>query len=333
MRRALAPLRLESVFTRCIAALDFWILFTVRLSRRPGPWIVLHRLLSVPVLMRMDDQQLELEQAGERITVCCRARSAQLGGLLRGAKGVDAIPTTTDTGAAVDLEVIQVHPWMAPWWRRRGWLTVPASVRYRAPIDSVPPARISKSLRGNLARARRTDFHSRPGHGTDWDRARTMGDSWARTRFGSEVWMPPEHAWGRLRRHGRLILIGDGSRDVAMAVVVSAAGGGEAWFTSIGLANGDRTLLQAGALTAAYSAAVEEARRSGAAIFDTGRCSARADDPVAAYKRRWGLRPSPDPLSPLYALRARSPAGERFLAAQPLWTLGPGGALRRVGSG
>jgi hypothetical protein len=116
-----------------------------------------------------------------------------------------------------------------------------------------------------------------------------------------------------------------------MAVVVSAAGGDEAWFTSIGIARADRSLLRAGALTAAYAAAVAEARRGGASTFDSGRSTARTDDPIAAYKRRWGLRPIADPLSPLYAMRARTPAGERLLAALPLWTLGPGAGLRRTG--
>ena len=79
-----------------------------------------------------------------------------------------------------------------------------------------------------------------------------------------------------------------------------------------------RPLLRAGALTAAYAAAIEDARRIGAETFDSGRCSPRADDPIAAYKARWGLRPEPDPLIPVYALRARTPEGERCLARLPV---------------
>ena len=144
MRRALAPLRLEGALTRCIAALDYWILFTVRLSRRPGPWIALHGLLSVPLLLRMDQHRLELEHGGERMRVRCRTRSSRLGGLLPGAAAAE----TGSTAAAdrdPDLEVVQVHPWTALWWRRRGWLTVPAFVRYQGRLDAVPPARPSKS--------------------------------------------------------------------------------------------------------------------------------------------------------------------------------------------
>jgi hypothetical protein len=145
-----------------------------------------------------------------------------------------------------------------------------------------------------------------------------MVESWAELRFGDQRWLPPEHAWRRLRRHGRLIVIGNETRDVAVAIVVPGRGGREAWFASLGVAGRDASLLHAGALTAAYAAAIEEARRIGAETFDSGRCSARARDPIAAYKTRWGLRPEPDPLVPVYALRARTPAGERCLARLPI---------------
>jgi hypothetical protein len=145
-----------------------------------------------------------------------------------------------------------------------------------------------------------------------------MVESSARVQFGADVWLPPEHAWRRLRRRGSLLMVEDGSRDVAAAIVVVGRGGREAWFSSVGVAGGDRSLVRAGALTAAYAGAIEHARASGAEILDSGRCSARADDSIAAYKRRWGLRPEPDPLSPLYAVRVLTPAGRRFLEQRPL---------------
>jgi hypothetical protein len=327
--RVQARFRPRHIFARCVAALDFWLLFSSRIARAPGLWITLHRLLLIPLLVGVARQRLEFEHGSALNRVRCRVRSDQAAELLAGPSGVAGTPAAS--GTVDDLEVVQVHPWAAAWRRRRGWLIVPAFVRYRARVDSMPPRRRSKSLRGNLARARRSGFHSRPGGGGDWDRARAMAEAWGRARFGSDVWMPPEHAWKRIRRHARLIMIGDGARDVASAILVAANGGDEAWFASIGLTGGDRNLLRAGALTAAYAAAVTEARRNGASTFDTGRCSARADDPIAAYKMRWGLRPTVDALSPVYALRARTPAGKRILATLPLWALGAGAALRRVG--
>jgi hypothetical protein len=323
-QRGPATARLGSLLARGVSALDFWILFSARVSRRPAFWIALHRLLAVPVLLRLQSHRLELERGHEHVRMRCRTRSRQVARLLAG----DDTIRSADAGAgADDIEVTQVHPWTAWWWRRRGWLTVPAFVRYRAATASIPPSRRSKSLRGNLARARRNGLRPRAAAECDWGPAREMAGAWARARFGSEAWMPPAHAWRRMRRHGRLIVIDDGVRDVGMAIVVRAAGGREAWFASLGIRASDRALLHAGVSTAIYAAALEEARRSGAPVFDSGRCSPRADDPIAAYKRRWGLRASADPFSPVCAVRPLTSAGERALAAMPLWVLGPGGRL------
>ena len=319
-----ATARLASLLARGVSAVDFWILFSARVSRRPALWIALHRLLAMPVLLRLRSHCFELGRGREHVRLRCRTRSPHVAWLLAGGDTIRAADAGTGDD---DIEVTQVHPWTAWWWRRRGWLTVPAFVRYRAAMASIPPSRRSKSLRGNLARSRRNGLRSRAGGERDWAPAREMAGAWARARFGSEAWMPPAHAWTRMRRHGRLIVIGDGARDVGMAIVVRAAGGREAWFAALGIRDGDRALVRAGVSTALYAAALEEARRWGAPVFDSGRCSLRTDDPIAAYKRRWGLRESADPLSPVYAVRPLTAAGEQALAAMPLWVLGPRGRL------
>jgi hypothetical protein len=319
-----AAVRLGRLLSRGVPALDFWILFSARVSRRPALWIALHRLLAVPVLLGLRSHRLELERGREHVRLRCRTRSRHVAGLLAGEGTIRAADALAGPD---DIEVTQVHPWTAWWWRRRGWLTVPAFVRYRAATASMPPSPRSRSLRNNLARARRNGLRPRAGEARDWGPARDMACAWARARFGSEAWLPPAHAWRRMRRHGRLIVIGDGVRDVGMAVVVRAAGGREAWFASLGIRASDRALLHAGVSTAIYAAVLEEARRCGATAVDSGRCSLRADDPIAAYKRRWGLSASADPLSPVYAVRALTSAGERALTAMPLWVLGPGGRL------
>jgi hypothetical protein len=121
-----------------------------------------------------------------------------------------------------------------------------------------------------------------------------------------------------MRRHGFLLMIGDGARDVAMAVVVPARGGREALFAVLGVADGDAALVRDGALTAVYAAVAEHARATGAKILDCGGCTPRADDPRGFYKSHWGLRPERDPLSKLHAVRALTPLGERFLEDRPL---------------
>lgn len=77
---------------------------------------------------------------------------------------------------------------------------------------------------------------------------------------------------------------------------------------------GDPTLVRDGALLATYRAVYDLADRTEAAVVDAGRCSGWSDDPVGAYKSKWGLRPGRDPLSPLIAVRAVTPGGFRWLA-------------------
>jgi hypothetical protein len=292
--------------SKLVAALEFWIVFSARVARFPGIWVGLHHLLSTPLLLRLPRRALMIDG----VRVACRSRSDQLAWLLDGASAVEEVTPPEQP----DVEVVRVHPWAAGRWRRDGRRIVPSFVLYRGPLADVPPARRSKSLRGNLSRARRAGFRTRlGGRGRDWDDARAMAEAWGRARFGPGVWLPPEHAWRRLRRHGSLLMIGNGTRDLAMLVVVPARGGREAWFASVGVADGDAELMRAGVLTASYEAAIEHARAIGAEVVNAGRCTPRADDPRGVYKSRWGLRPSRDPLSPLYAVRALTPAGERFL--------------------
>jgi hypothetical protein len=299
-----------------VAALEFWILFSARTARFPRAWVLLHRLLSAPLVLRLRERSLLVDG----VRVACRVRSDQLWWLHDGASLVE---DSTHSGLP-DLEVVRIHPWAAWSRRRRGWLIVPSFVLYRGPVAGVPPARRSKSLRGNLARARRSGFAARRGAGVgDWARAREMAESWARVRFGADAWFPPEHAWRRLRRRGTLLMIGDGTRDVAMAVLVPGRGGRDLWFASVGVADGDAALMRNGALTASYAAAAGHARAVRAEVLNAGRCTPRADDPRGVYKSRWGMRPSNDPLSPLYAVRTLTPLGEQFLESRRLISGGP----------
>lgn len=294
-----------------VAALEFWILFSVRASRFPRAWVVLHRLLSAPLLLRLRQRALSVD--GVRVT--CRTRSDQLAWLL---DGTSLVHDVTSSGPP-DVEVVRIHPWAAWFWRRCGRLIVPSFVLYRGPVAAVPPARRSRSLRASLSRARRSGFKARRGGGArDWARAREMAESLAAARFGAGAWLPPEYAWTRLRRHGSLLMISDGQRDVAMAIVIGGRGGRDLFCAVLGVAGGDAALVRNGALTASYAAAAEHARAIGAEVLDAGRCTPRADDPRGVYKSRWGLRPSRDPLSPLYAVRALTPRGERFLEGRRL---------------
>jgi len=88
-----------------VAALDFWIVFTTRVARFPSAWVVLHRMLSAPLLLRLQQRSLAVD--GVRVT--CRSRSDQLAWLLDGASLVEDV---TSSGPP-DVEVVRIHPWAA----------------------------------------------------------------------------------------------------------------------------------------------------------------------------------------------------------------------------
>src|SRR5688500_13643641 len=105
---------------------EFWVRFSSRVGRFPRAWVLLHRLLSAPLLVRLPQRSL----AVDGVRVVCRVRSDRLEWLLEGASFVEEV-TSSDRP---DVEVVRIHPWAARSWRRRGWLVVPSTVLYRGPV-------------------------------------------------------------------------------------------------------------------------------------------------------------------------------------------------------
>ena len=130
---------------------------------------------------------------------------------------------------------------------------------------------------------------------------------WARVRFGAGAWLPPEHGWRLMRRHGRLLMIGDGARDVAMAVVVPGRGGRDAWFTTLGLADGDLA-----------SSALEPSPRPTPRPPRTRVASARRCSTPAAARRAATIRSRPTSAAGGSARRStRCHRSSRFAPAPP----------------
>jgi hypothetical protein len=261
----------------------------------------------------------------ERAGIVRPARSRALAAFIP-AHGIDA-----------DLECREVHPWAAARFRRAGWTLLPEFVRYRAAVDELGAPPVSRSLASDLRGIDRRGYAISvyPRGRGPWRRyRREMSEPYARRRFGAVAWLPPAPTWARLRLHGHLFLVRGGGKPVAGGVVVRR--GVEAWFASLGIQDGDPALIRAKALAATYRAAGDVARSCGAAVFDSGRCSGWIDDSVAWYKRKWGLRPAPDPLAPLVAVRAATPRGARWLADLPRYAIDGDGELVpgvREGSG
>lgn len=316
---------------RIVRMIDWWITVSVRLSRWPGAWIAIHRLLSLPLLARVPSAEAVV---GPGIRIRCLGRPPRFAALLQqdspGTPGSSRwLAAFVPAGAGdADVEARAVHPWAAGRFRRAGWTLLPEFVRYRAEVAGLAYSRVPKSLASDLRRVDRLGYvvsAASRGRGA-WRRfRRRMSEPYARRRFGPGAWLPPALTWSRLRLHGRLLTVRRDGEPVAGGVMVRVRD--EVWFAALGVRDGDPALVREGALVATYRAVCDLTRSSGAAVLDGGRCSGRTDDPIGRYKRKWGLRPTPDPLTPLVAVRPTTSAGARWLAALPRYAVTGDGVL------
>lgn len=217
-----------------------------------------------------------------------------------------------------DLVVVEVHRWMAPRFRRAGWLIVPSSVRWYGDVASVPPAHPSRSLAANLAKIRKHGFTLIQSNSPDdWaEFYATMVEPHARARHGSTAWLPAEPFRRSIARKGVLHLVMENGVRVAGACTV--AHGDTIWFPLLGVRHGDRHLLQRGGTVAALALPLEWARRQNYRRFDLGRTGPFVNDGLQQYKRNWGFVPLPDPLTHVSAVWLGSAAARQAFQREPV---------------
>jgi hypothetical protein len=217
-----------------------------------------------------------------------------------------------------DLVLVEVHRWMAPRFRRAGWLMVPDAVRWEGELTQVPPPRPSRSLLEDLKKIQRYGYTVE--HTTapaDWDEFdSTMLRPLARVRHGDKAWIASPGLLQQLSRGGTLHFVSLEGQRVAGACSVPR--GDTIWVPLSGIKDGDPTLLRRGAGTAALAATLEWARAQGYRRIDAGRTSPFLHDGVQRFKRKWGLCPVPDPLAHVGGIWAGSPLGQAVLSRTPV---------------
>jgi hypothetical protein len=220
------------------------------------------------------------------------------------------------------LVAVEVHPFFARRFRAAGWLICPERVRWQGSLTEMPPAQPSRSLREDLRRVRARGYTLEVSTGSkhDWTEfEQQMLLPYAQRRFGPEARRPAPGLHREAVARGKLLFLRHQGRRIAGAYVL--CNGSEAWFAALGVSGGDVNLMRDGAIAGLYALAIDWARRIGIRRFDASSTFAFERDGLARYKRKWGMSPVREPLTPLIAIRV-DPTHEALLLAierEPFW--------------
>ncbi len=303
--------------------------FLVRAYASPGAerWIAVHDALALPFQLRGEVRRstVRTDQGSLRVVeigrgkhtspFCARLLGARSHGTVEGVRTLCTPAALDDLGA--DLVLAEIHRWVAPRFRRAGWVVVPDCVRWRGDLGRIPLRRPSPGLKADLKKVSKFGY-TLEAAGTPRDWAEFYGGMvvpQARVRFGEEAWIPSERLRRELAARGVLHFIR--REGVRVAGICTVPNGATLWLPVMGLRQGNPNLLKEGAYSAVFSLLFDWARKEGFSHVDAGRTSPFTLDGVHRFKRKWGLEPVSDPLSHVIAMRVGAAARPAF-ARQPV---------------
>jgi hypothetical protein len=326
---AVLPAPAEGAPRRSLAArVEERLLMPSYASRWAFAPISAHRIMSLPLQLAGQVQRRSVYVGARQVVLLGIGREKLIDPLCTRLFGELPIPlhqgrrlTWSPRGLAhpeADLVVAEVHRWMAPSFRRAGWLVVPSAVRWHGDLANVPPVEPSRSLLANLAKIRKHDFRLVQAAGADdWAAFyETMVEPQARARHGSAAWLPSQAFRRQIAQSGTLHLVLENGVRVAGACTIPH--GDKLWFPLVGVRQGDPQLLQRGAGVAALALPLEWARKQNYRQVDVGRTGPFVNEGLQQYKRNWGLVPVPDPLAHLTAVWLGSDAGREAFRREPV---------------
>ncbi|MFL5449902.1 MAG: GNAT family N-acetyltransferase [Gemmatimonadales bacterium] len=313
--------------------------YTSRWGRAP---VLAHRSMALPLQLIGHVRRRQVQVGGQSVSLIEVGRekllrsigSRVLGELpppVRQMRRALWSPEAVTEGAVADIVLAQVHRWMAPRFRRAGWLIVPQSVRWQGELAALPPKGCSHGLRENLRKMRRQNFElTQAGSDGDWQEFfDTMVRPQALARHGAGAWIPSQQLMDEFSRIGMLHFITrQGER---LAGICTVSRGDTVWGAVSGVRQGDPSLMRQHAGFAVFALTIEWARAQGYRFFDAGRTGPFIHDGVQQFKRGWGLSPFPDPLSHVAAIWVGSDVVRQAFAREPVLT--ENGADLRVYTG
>lgn len=312
---------------RSAAEIEERLLVPAYASRWSSLSVVAHRMLAFPLQLRGPVRRRTVESGGAEVTLLEIGRPKLTERLCTRLFGELPLPESETSRSLSDpmqaaggahLVVAEVHRWVAPRFRRAGWLIVPDQVRWQGGLSALPPPIPSHSLKDDLRKVRSRGYTLEHAAGAaDWEEfVTTMVEPQANARFGGEAWIPSPYLLRQFAERGRLhFVVRDGVR---VGGICSLRSGDTLWLPLSGVRHGDRALLRAGVSVAAWVLAMEWAKAEGCVTVDMGRTSPFLHDGVQQYKRKWGLDPCPDPLAHLTAVWVGSDAARLAFAREPV---------------
>ena len=314
-----------------------------RWSERVGAWTAAFNCLALPFLLTGDVRRGRVQLNGELVEVLLVGRPKRFQSLCarvlgcpppRETHGRRALWRVSDLAATgAQLIAVEIHPWQAARLRKERWVILPEEIRWRGPVDALPPATPSESLEADLRKIARYGYEREvtPAAACWEEFEHRMVRPYAHTRFAGDVWLPTPSYMRFLARSTVIFVRREGQRVAGASIMVR---NGEGWLPLLGVRDGDQQLMREGALAAAYAFSLEWARESGARTLDIGRTSSFRRDGLGRYKAKWGFRPALEPLSPLVAVRIAPDCEPLRLAfeREPVLALGAAGLEEFDGS-
>jgi GNAT superfamily N-acetyltransferase len=227
-------------------------------------------------------------------------------------------PAAVSQGSTADMVLAEVHRWMAPRFRRAGWVIVPQSVRWHGELAAIPPKDCSHGLLDNMRKIRRQNLTVEQGtSSSDWKEFfETMALPQALSRHGPEAWRPSPQLREEFSKVGILqLVVRDGVR---VGGVCTVSRGDTLWLAISGVRQGDPRLQRQGVGFAILALTIEWARQQGYRFLDAGRTGPFVNDGLHQFKRRWGLSPVLDPLAHVAAVWTGSLEVREAFARQPV---------------
>jgi GNAT superfamily N-acetyltransferase len=328
MDSLLAPEEAKAPGRSIAAAIEELLLVPAYASRWAPASIAAHRGLAFPLQLLGQVHRWTVHFSGRAVHVVGVGRQKLIEPLCNRLFGELAQPSRearrglwnpralVRTGA--DLVVAEVHRWMAPRFRRSGWLIVPEAVRWQGDLTTVPPPEPSRSLFEDLRKVRQHGFTiTQTNAPQDWDQFYSeMVRPQAKARHGESAWLPSRRLMAEFARSGTLHLISRGG--VRVAGACSLRRGDTLWLPLSGIRQGDPALLKQGAGTAALALTLEWARTQGYRRVDAGRTGPFLNDGLQQFKRKWGLLPTPDPLAHVAAVWVATSAVRKTFSREPV---------------